>query len=164
MTDDTKLLEFAQFVTDKFTRNHSPWVYTRDLGDLKHIRYTTDYTGYDHWRKRLKRFLYESVVSHWSRSDNLFNFMRGKSFWHRMRKWPLHIGSNWRVLMRKASNLPDGRVGTILTHWEEDGEYIMLFGPTVGREVLKFVNAEPDNEHAKAIVAAMSEAARASGY
>ena len=164
MTDDTKLLEFAQFVTDKFTRNHSPWTYTRDLGELKHIRYTSDYTGYNRWDKRFKRFLHEIFVAYWSRSDDFLNINRGKSFWHRVKHWPIHFRVDWNVYVRKSTNRPDGVVGPVITHWEEDGEYIMLFGPTIGREVLKFVNAEPDNEHAKTIVAAMSEAVKASGY
>jgi hypothetical protein len=57
----------------------------------------------------------------------------------------------------KDTNLPDGQVSGIITHWEEDGEYIAMFCPYVGREVLKFLRADPDNPHAQAIISAMLE-------
>lgn len=57
--------------------------------------------------------------------------------------------------LRKESNLPDGQVNGNLTFWEEDGQYIMLFSPLVGREVIKFLRAEPDSPYAQAIIEQM---------
>jgi hypothetical protein len=147
---DAHLLDFTRFVATKFASNDTPWVYSRDKGDLVHIRYKRDYTGYNHWTKRLKRAVTPSKLARrWDRKRSLKEKLIGS--------W-CHIV----VALQKSSNLPDGIINGIITHWEEDGEYIAMMGPTVGVKVLDFLEAEPDNEHAKAILAAMHEAYNAS--
>lgn len=157
---DQRLIDFTRFVATKFASNHTPWVYTRDLDGLKHIRYESDYTGYNHWTKRLKRAfnpkeLFETKNSLMVRAGlkrRKFTFKRffTHAYWHIV------------VALQKSNNLPDGRINGNITFWEEDGEYIAMMGPTVGVKVLDFLEAEPDNEHAKAILAAMREAHDAS--
>lgn len=159
--NNEKMLEFVEFVTDKFGSNHEPWKYTRNKGKLKHIRYESDYTGYNHWTKRLKRFFRNATIRHWGKADNLSSRISPASdftFWGKLRRWPMMIVVHWKVQMNLDNNLPDGVVNGIITHWEEDGEYITMFAPIVGREVLKFLRAEPDNPHAQAILEKMTEA------
>lgn len=145
--NDDKLLDWAEFVATKFEANHTGWVYSRDTGDLEHIRYKHDHTGYDHWSRRLKRGLFTG--------PNPFKSMGIKSEWRGLGDWFMERWSWFLVNIRKDTNLPDGMVNGIITHWEEDGEYITLFQPRVGMKVLEFVRANPDNEYAKAIVAEM---------
>lgn len=157
---DESLIKFTRFVATKFTANDTPWVYSRNTGKLRHVRYESDYTGYNHWTKRLARAfnpkeLFETKGS-FTRSMGLKPRNEGLKMFF-IRAW-VHIIVN----LRKDSNLPDGQVNGNLTFWEEDGEYITMMGPTVGVKVLDFLEAEPDNEHAKAILAAMHEAHSAS--
>lgn len=155
--EDLKMLDFVEFVTDKFTSNHEPWKYSRDTGTLKHIRYEGDYTGYNHWKKRLTRFFHWITVDYWKPKGLFKQLDEEKSFFKRLIEWPMNIRVWWKVSMRKEDNLPDGQVNGILTNWEGDGEYITMFCPYVGREVLKFLRAEPDNPYAQEIIRAMRE-------
>lgn len=151
---DKKILDWAEFVAKKFSANQEGWVYSRDVGDLKHIRYEADYTGYNHWTKRLKR-----ASENW----NPFSYFRPRSNLGKMfadenptvrgfflRAWVWSL-----VALRKESNRPDGQINGILTHWEEDGEYIALFQPRVGVKVIEFIRDNPDNPHAQAIMTEM---------
>lgn len=160
---DEKMLDWVEFVTDKFAKNHEPWTYSRETTGLKHIRYESDYTGYNHWTKRLGRFFNWITVRYWKPKHIWKDLESGKSFWRKLTEWPASIASWFRVALQKDSNLPDGLVnGSIVTHWEEDGEYITMFCPYVGREVLKFLRSDPDNPHAKEILRAMRETAQVS--
>lgn len=160
MITDKDLIDVVRFVATKFSNNTKPWVYSRNVEGLKHIRFESDYTGYNHWTKRLKRAL-----------DLRDIFMTRNSFSRRMgirserRSLKMFFIEAWAhiyVFLRKDTNLPDGQVNGNFTFWEEDGEYISMMCPTVGVKVLDFLEAEPDNEHAKAILAAMHEAYEAS--
>jgi hypothetical protein len=147
---DKKLIEFTEFVATKFSDNHKPWVYSRDLGDLDYIRYSSDYTGYNHWTKRLKRaFTPDKLTRRWDTK---------KSLWEKL------VSAWWHVVvaLEKDKHLPDGVINGIPTFWEEDGEYIAMMQPIVGQKVIDFLKAEPEHPHAKAILSAMREAYEAS--
>jgi hypothetical protein len=124
--------------------NHGDgWVYTRDTGDLEHIRYHRDYTGYHAPLPRLKRaFNPKSLFSRGSFSTSLGL------------KWSLMSAAAWiQVSLQKDRNLPDGALnrGLVLTVWEEDGEYIEMVGPTIGEKIADFLEQDPENPHAQAI-------------
>lgn len=145
MKTDQAIQEWAQFVASKFERNHDGWEYSRDVGDLEHIRYKSDHTGYQHWTKRVKRAFNWRMLTGRDRLSKQLGF-----------KWSILGAWTWiRVSLRKDTNTPDGVInsGSIITFWEEDGEYITLFGPTVGMKVLEFLKAEPEHPHAVAIMA-----------
>lgn len=158
MISDESLLDWARFVATKFQSNVDGWRYTRDLGNLEHIRYKTDYTGRNVWWRRVLsafRFAWNHNI-HPSR----------KSFARRLRvekKSPLArvkgFGTYFMIKVRKADNLPDGLLNSNPVFWEEDGEYGVFFGPTVGVKVLDFIEAEPDNPHAVAIFEEMRRVA-----
>lgn len=153
---DQKMIKYVEFLATKFSSDREPWVYSRDTGDLVHIRYRSDFTGYNHWTNRFKRAF---DWKHLTGTDS-FSRMFGKERSAKLRF--LHAVAWIRVSLRKSTNLPDGQVNGILTHWEENGEYITMMCPTVGLEVLNFLKAEPDNEHAKAILTEMRRAYNAS--
>jgi hypothetical protein len=152
MTTDKDLLDWFEFVATKFQNSRDGWVYTRDLGDLEHMRYRSDHTGYYHWTRRLRRLF------NLKRAFGLDSFSRQIGIKNRSIKdfWG-HLSAHVVVAMALDNNLPDGRIAnaSIYTSWEEDGEYITLMGPTVGVKVLEFLKAEPENPHAKAILAEM---------
>lgn len=156
--EDQEMLKWVQFVTDKFGSNHTPWKYSRDTGKLKHIRYEGDYTGYNHWKKRVKRFFRNITVGHFSPKGWEKQLSFEKNLWEKIVRWPMMVVIHWRVSVCKDTNMPDGQVNGIITHWEEDGEYIAMMSPYVGRQVLKFLNADPTNPHAQEIIKAMREA------
>lgn len=158
--NDKSLLAWAEFVATKFSQNADGWQYTRDTGELEHIRYHRDYTGYDAWYRRLKRAL--APESKFMRS---LGFPRDNFAWYKKPYyWALSRYARFVVYLRKEKHLPDGVVngGSIITFWEEDGEYITLFGPTVGVKVIEWLRAEPENEYAKAVIAEMHRVAELS--
>lgn len=110
------------------------WDYTRDTGDLKHIRYRSDYTGYNRFDRRLKRFLKDMF---WKR-DSLIRMMY---FSPRRHPW-----ITFQTDMLKEKNVPDGVLdnGNIITHWEETGEYLQYVQPTVGALIADLMDAHPD--------------------
>lgn len=151
LTNET-LLDFAHFVATKFSSSVKGWTYTRDLGDLVHIRYKRDTTGRNRFDRRLRRALnIKSLFGH----DDISIMLGHKPTGLRIRNRYLGARAHFLVAMRKNSNLPDGMVNGNIVHWEEDGEYIALFGPTVGVKVIEFLRAEPDNPYAQAIMAEM---------
>jgi len=153
--NDEKLLKWAEFVATKFSKNAEGWKYSRNTGGLKHIRYESDYTGYNHWTKRLKRAF---DWGHLTGRDGLSRHFRPKGLKNRVLSAIAWI----RVSLEKDSNLPDGQINGIITHWEEDGEYIALFQPRVGVKVLEFIKENPDNEYARAILDEMHACAELS--
>lgn len=119
----TDLLAYANhFVEDD-------WDYTRDRGDLVAIRY-----------------------------DN-----RHDSLWGRIKSagnWLFRSGSGreivvgrfamaWFVLHREK-HLPDGvlRDGTIITFWEETGEYLQYVQPSVGKLISEWMFTNPTDPYA----------------
>lgn len=124
------------------------WAYTRDT-EIKHIRYRKDYQGRNRLDRRITRGLRQAFGrgfldnEHWWRQGSL------RQLWYHL---------YFSILVNvKDSNAPDGvlKGGSVIVHWEEDGEYIESVGPTVGERIADFLEAEPDNEHAKAIAAEM---------
>ena len=151
---DKQLLDWAEFVATKFSRNLEGWVYSRDTGDLEHIRYRGDHTGYNHWTKRVKRAIGDwNPVTYFAPKDSLGQMFKDdkptvRGYFQRAVIWS-------HVSLRKEKNLPDGQINGIITHWEEHGEYIALFQPRVGVRVIEFIRSEPDHPHAQAILAEM---------
>lgn len=126
----------------------SDWEYTRTTG-IKHIRMVGDSTGRNTFGKRLRR----AIASAFDTSE-LASFFQPKSRWHR-------ISFRWACAMEELhldSNRPDGALnhGSVITHWEEDGEYIQLVQPSVGEMLADFLDAEPDNPHAVKIAGEIS--------
>jgi hypothetical protein len=151
MTTDNELLDWAQFVATKFTSNTEGWTYSQDKGDLVHIRYKNDYTGYHHWTKRLGRALTKGIFAR--EKSGIFG-----NYPHTLReRWSMA-----KVYLSKDKNLPDALVNGNITFWGEDGEYITLMGPTVGVKVLEFLRAEPDNQYARNILNEMHRMAQKS--
>lgn len=151
MQSDKEMLEWVQFVTDRFAGNHEPWKYQGDTSSLKHIRYVKDNEGWYHWKKRLKRFWRNITVRRWKVDNSVFGVhMKELPYWQ-------HVKVQWQVQMKLNDNLPDAMVNGNIFHWDEDAEYVTMFCPYVGREVLAFLNAEPDNPYARKIINAMQE-------
>jgi len=147
--DDKKLLEWVEFVATKFQSSRDGWVYSRKLNGLKHIRYESDYTGYNHWTKRVRR------AFDWKHLTGRDSFSRMMGRETTLKQRYLSARAWIEVSLRKDDNLPDGQINGILTNWEEDGEYLSAFQPRVGVKVIEFLRAEPENPHAKAILAEM---------
>lgn len=161
--EDQKILKWARFVATKFSSNEAGWKYTRDLGDLVHIRFKRDYTGYNIWYKRFLRglaFAWSHNI-HATKGSLAYQFgerTKGRSVWDRLTGFVTYF----LIQMRKDKNLPDGILNGNIVFWEEDGEYGALFGPTVGVKVLDFIEAEPENPHARAILDEMKRMAKKS--
>lgn len=151
---DEKLLDWAEFVATKFSKNAEGWKYSRDTGPLRHIRYESDYTGYNHWRKRLRRATRAwNPKRYWKPTDSLDKMFSPKN--KTLKGYFIHAWAYSKVALQLDNNMPDGQINGILTHWEEDGEYIALFQPRVGVKVIEFIRANPDNEYARAILKEM---------
>jgi hypothetical protein len=151
---DKKLIEFVEFVATKFSVSREGWVYSRDLGDLKHIRYGSDYTGYNHWSKRVQRAFDPKRLTN---ADSLFGPKNNS-----LKERAAYALAWIRVSLEKESNLPDGQINGIPVNWEEDGEYLAHFQPRVGVKVLEFLKAEPENPYARAILDEMHACAELS--
>lgn len=133
--------KYVKSLATHFTSQTKGWYYTRDIGDLKHIRYGSDSTGYNHWTKRVRRAF---DWKHLTGRDPFSRMFRNKGVKRR-------LISAWAwiyVSLRKDNHRPDGVVGGAITHWEEDGEYIESMGPTIGVLVAEFLIAEPEHPHA----------------
>lgn len=161
--NDEKLLKWAEFVATKFSKNAEGWKYSRNTGGLKHIRYESDYTGYNHWWRRLTDGLRFAWENNFFSSKKSLTYQLGggpekKSLWRRVQGFWIYF----LVRFRKDKNLPDGQINGIITHWEEDGEYIALFQPRVGVKVLEFIKENPDNKYARAILDEMHACAELS--
>ena len=153
--NDKEILKWADFVASKFSQNHEGWVYRDGAEGIKHIRYKSDYTDYNHWTKRITRaFDWKHLLG----TDQVSKAFPAKTpsqrFWG---AW------GWIVVnLRKDKNLPDGTINGIITHWQEDGQYIAFFQPRVGMKVLDFLREDPDNPHAQAIFEEMRACAELS--
>lgn len=132
------------------------WAYTR-MHKIKRIRYTTDYSGRNSIPNRLKHGLPALFKP---RKRHAFLADREVSLWWRL------VG---RFYLFKAhmveDNVPDGILnrGSVITFWEEDGEYIELVQPTVGSLLADFLLEDPTNPHAQKILAEIDRI-RAASY
>ena len=107
---------------------------------IKDIRRSDDNNSID---KRIKRAFYWLFIGGSKSTRNEF----GDGIKHR-------VGMFFYAI-RRYSNVPDAYLGNgaIITEWVEDGEYIELVQPSVGALIADFLEAEPENEHAKKIAA-----------
>lgn len=117
------------------------WEYTR-IHTIKHIRYDDDNKGYNRLDKRIRRAVGALF-------EPKHGFFHGKGW-----DWRFRFAYA-RVQLRLDANLPDGVLngGSIISHWEEDGEYLQMVQPSVGELLAEFLCAEPDNPHAVKIIA-----------
>ena len=140
--DKSEALEMLDFVANKF--EEEPWTFSYDTGDLKHIRYRRDYTGYDAWYRRVWRAFGPNL---WGPRDNLDKIFH-KSWWDKIRLGTLvaHV----KVNLAKENNLPDGVVQGcgVIAHWSENGIFISLMNPDVSNAVLDFIKDRPEDKHA----------------
>lgn len=144
---ETTVSEVGQYLKSVATHHDhgDGWEYSRDIGDLELIRYRSDYTGYHHWWKRVKRAF---DWKHLTGRDSFSRMLR------RERRFRFLSAVAWiKVSLQKDRHLPDGKVGPVLTHWEEDGEYIEAVGPTIGALVADFLIEESSHPHAVKIAA-----------
>ena len=113
------------------------WCYTRDLGDLAAIRYASDF---DRARSRFRRAV-----------GYLLRGCGGGGL--RVPRWAMIR----HTCLRRDRHLPDGVLngGNIITHWEEDGEYLQYVQPTVGALIAEWLDDQPDNPHAVRVAAEM---------
>jgi hypothetical protein len=60
-------------------------------------------------------------------------------------------------VVRRRPNLPDGVLdnGSIITFWEETGEYLQYVQPSIGAMLADWMDADPDSPHAQQIAAEM---------
>lgn len=110
------------------------WCYTRDVGDLREIRYDgkTDALAF---RAR----------------------MAMRALVKRRQDWEKAVGvSRWRMCvthLRRDRHLPDGVLngGSVIAYWEETGEYLQYVQPSVGALLADLMDAHPDLPEVQAI-------------
>ena len=120
------------------------WNYTRDKGALHSIRF--DYPE-DRPLGRLRR------AFGWLLKPQPV-FAKG---------WAPNRFAMFAYCLRRDRHLPDGQLdgGSILTFWEETGEYLQMVQPSVGSLIADWLEAEPDNPHAQRVAAEMRRIADA---
>ena len=114
------------------------WNYTRQ-DHIKSIRYTPEHDPHNKLSYRIKQAAWWMFgkTPQWyevlGEKDNLF-----KRF------------GMARYALKRDPNTPDGVLdgGSIITFWEETGEYLNLMQPTVGTLVADFIIEDPTNPHA----------------
>lgn len=148
---EQELIDWVRFVATKFSRTDESWKYNSKKENLVHIRYKQDFTGYNVWYKRYSRAIEHIWADLFSSKPGLFK--KKGNFWQRLKNWYPWV--TWKVFAVKEDNMPDCTVGGNIFHWAEDGEYVTHMAPPVGEKVLDFLEAEPDNPHAKEILKAM---------
>jgi hypothetical protein len=119
------------------------WKYTRNLGNLRKIDYDNESNSLLSRVKTAISYLRGDV-------DNVMYFLDNNP-----PSWSKRWGMAKFALTYHDRHLPDGSLdkGSILTFWEETGEYIQLVQPSVGALLAEFLLDEPDNPHAKKISA-----------
>lgn len=119
----------------------SDWNYTRDTG-IHSIRYTDEKVPHERLRNRVRQCLRELTRR---RNDDLDRMIEVPRL-----SMALHY-------LKRDRNEPDGVLdnGSIITHWEETGEYLQYVQPSVGSLIADWMEAEPDNPHAALVAAEM---------
>lgn len=133
--------------------NFERWMFDYDEG-IRHIRYRSDSTGRNRWDRRWRRGLaamFQVRFKEWE------GFMRdagheGDSWIRKRMNRLLFRWADLVVNVRKDSNLPDGSVGGVITHWMEDGMYVQYMQPLVGQIVHRWILSDPSNPHAQEIL------------
>lgn len=148
----SRALKMLDFVANEF--EDEPWTFTHDLGDLKHIRYRSDYTGYNAWYRRVWRAFGPSMWGPLSNVDKMFY-----SSW----RDKVNLGAlkgRIKAFLGKDKNLPDGIVKgcRVITHWSEYGTFISMMNPDVANIILDFIETEPENPFAQRMKGAIEDA------
>lgn len=149
MTDDVpmNLAEFFRDVTD--AARSGTWAWTRQT-EIVHIRYKGDHTGFNApWRRVARAFMHAfGPRPAWEKE------IFPRQSW---KDWLWGVYGSFVTNIPPERHLPDGDLneGKIICHWEEDGEYLQMVQPSVGALLAEFLLAEPDNEHARKILAEM---------
>lgn len=140
------LLEYARFAMRK------DWDYSRThetSNPIKYIRYEEDFTGYGNPLRRLLRAAEALWVNFFHKPSLLDKALYG------CRKLPLFTRVKKAVIraklqLRTDPHIPDGVLanGSIITFWEEQGEYIQLMQPSVGSLVAEFLKHSPEHPYA----------------
>lgn len=156
--EEQNVINDAVFNACKFARNHSPLEYDPVNEDLIHIRYAGDSTGYFSKVNRIKR----AVKNFWEylfKGKDLLGFIDDEkpSFLKRIQNRWFNAISMAKVNLTKDKHLPDATVNDNIYHWDEDAIYAVYFQPLVGMEILRFLQAEPDNPWAQRIAKTMTE-------
>ena len=118
------------------------WVYSDDLSDLVEVRYRNDLRGATGWLSRLGRAFNVRVILC---RDEVSRALGMRFSWRGV--WE-HVV----VSLRRERLIPDCRVGGNLVWWDEDGVCIAMMSPNVCVAVLDFIEAEPGNPHAVALM------------
>lgn len=111
------------------------WCYTRNLGDLRALRYVDPYERPLARAKRALRCLTKI------RKDDLDQVIPVNRFLMAL----CHL--------KRDNRLPDGVLdgGGIITVWEETGEYLQYVQPSVGALLADLMDAHPDLPEVQAI-------------
>lgn len=119
--------------------DENPWRYARD-DEIIHIRYAGDWSGYDSVPNRIRH----AIEAAWKAGR------RRRSFYA--------VWAALKVNLSTEAHRPDGIIGEgrIITFWEEDGEYLELVSPQVGKLLADWMTACPDDPHAVAIAELMT--------
>jgi len=125
---------------------HNDWNYTRH-DHIKSIRYTREHDRYNLLFYRVKRsfrwaFTQSSFMKYFDEDKNIFQRL--------VIRFETFIFS-----LKRDDYLPDGVLndGSIITFWEETGEYLQMVQPSVGSLLVNFLKEDPENPHAKLIIA-----------
>lgn len=140
------LLEYARFAM----RNN--WDYSRThetSNPIKYIRYEEDFTGYGNPLRRLLRAAEVLWVNFFNKPALLDSALFGGGklpLITRVKKAALRA----KLQLRTDPHIPDGVLanGSIITFWEEQGEYIQLMQPSVGSLVAEFLKHHPEHPYA----------------
>jgi hypothetical protein len=141
LASDEAVREIAAQLHD-YATHFAPrdWRYTRDLGGIMAIRYDTPFDRLLHRVRRSVRYLL-------GRS--------GPTGLHRDWKARLVMA---RHALRCDPHLPDGVLngGSVITLWEEDGEYLQFVQPTVGALIAVWLTERPGDPWARKIAGEMA--------
>lgn len=109
------------------------WNYTRDLGDLRPIHYGRRWPSI----KSALRYLFRGCAEIFPEEPSM-----------RPSRWAMA-----RAALRSYDSEPDGVLdgGSIITHWEETGEYLQYVQPSVGALLADLMDAHPDLPEVRAI-------------
>lgn len=132
-------VDYLEFLANHF--EHRDWNYTR-LHNIKDIKYVRGYDVQNSLKHRFK------MAFHFLFRKTTIDFFDTR-WWHRF--------TMFIYCLKRDKNTPDGVLdeGKVITYWEETGEYLQMVQPSVGALLVEFLKEEPDNPHAKLIIAEM---------
>lgn len=178
---ETTLVWRVAYLLRQHAEHHAPqdYGYSRDLGGVSSIGHRDDWTGRNHPLRRLWR-AGERGLEALRGADSLDRAIFGEVAEGGLRRRLLGVASprssgkrqealsavgsmaTHRLRHARAAslralkpykNLPDGSLGegSVLTFWEEDGEYFQLVQPTVGSRLSDFLEADPQHPLAQSL-------------